>query len=414
MINSCKINEINILCVDDDKLDRKLVIKSIENYSFLNTGRIDGVKNIKESIELISKFKYDLALIDLQLGEKNLGLKNKGFDLVRHCKKNGVIPIVLTGHNDKTLMTEAYKSGCFGVFLKGTHNCIENAIKSCLNEILNNKIQIFLNNFYITKDNETIDYISKTLKVLNERKTNKTILIYGPQRSGKELLAVNLSKYFKAKSGKTSNAKNHVFLNIENVSCIEQETIFQEYQKMKNDQMAVIFTSSLSPIEMLQKNVISSNLVNIFLASHKIQLKSFCERDEINSHYLLFFLRNKPSIILDTDSEKVFNEFSFDSVDEIKKIAKKLIDKYPNGGLIDKSEFFSQTNTNKHYKKTLLNDEIYNYVSSHGLKKTLDKIKEEIVIQAYIENNKRFRETERAIKVSPTTLSSIIKMRGIK
>lgn len=410
MVNSSKVNEINILCVDDDKLDRKLVIKTIENYSFLNTGRVDGVKNIKESIGLISRIKYDLALIDLQLGDKNLGLKNKGFDLVRHCKKNGIIPIVLTGHNDKELITEAYKSGCFGVFLKGTQNCIENSIKSCMNEIVNNKIQFFINNFYLTGDTETIDNISIVLKMLNEKKSNKTILIYGPDKSGKETLATSLSKYFKSNS---NGSKNHVFLNIENTPCLEQEKILKEYQKIKTDQASVVFTSSISPVDMLRTKVISSDLLNILIPSHKIQLKSFCERNEKNSIYLLFFIKNKPSIVLDLESERMFNEFKFDSIDQIKKIAKKLVDKYPNGGIVDKSEFIPKEPMNK-FCKSLISNEIYDYAHVHGLKKTLKKIQEDIIVQSYIENSKKFRETERAIKVSPTTLSSVIKKRGIK
>ncbi|MBF0367382.1 MAG: hypothetical protein HQK50_17535, partial [Oligoflexia bacterium] len=66
-------------------------------------------KNFKSAFEKASNSDFDIALIDLCLGKKTSGLQ-----LVKLCKSNGIIPIVLSGLTDKEKEVEKIGAVAFG------------------------------------------------------------------------------------------------------------------------------------------------------------------------------------------------------------------------------------------------------------------------------------------------------------
>lgn len=89
-----KINK-SILIVDDIYLNRQILQKYLENYGF-NPSDIESCDNGKDSIELITKNKYDIIFLDIKMPEIS------GIDVYNHIKKNNLkrtsIFIAITGY----------------------------------------------------------------------------------------------------------------------------------------------------------------------------------------------------------------------------------------------------------------------------------------------------------------------------
>ena len=98
--------DYKILCVDDDETNNNLVGLILgENY------KIDFVLTAEKSIELSTKNKYDIILMDI-----NLGYGMTGIDVVREIKKSAMnknTPVVaLTAFTMKGDMQEFLANGC--------------------------------------------------------------------------------------------------------------------------------------------------------------------------------------------------------------------------------------------------------------------------------------------------------------
>ncbi len=89
-----KINK-SILIVDDIYLNRQILQKYLENYGF-SSSDIELCDNGKESIELITKNKYDIIFLDIKMPEIS------GIDVYNHVKKNNLkrssMFIAITGY----------------------------------------------------------------------------------------------------------------------------------------------------------------------------------------------------------------------------------------------------------------------------------------------------------------------------
>jgi signal transduction histidine kinase len=106
--------EIRVLLVEDDPDDR-LIAVDLLGESRQTRFVVDWVKTYREACDRIGAGRYDIALIDYQLGDSD------GLSLARACfgGESGVPFIMLTGLSDLTLDLEAMRTGAADYLVKG-------------------------------------------------------------------------------------------------------------------------------------------------------------------------------------------------------------------------------------------------------------------------------------------------------
>ncbi|MGA2914938.1 MAG: response regulator [Sedimentisphaerales bacterium] len=106
---------VNVLVVDDDELDRKLVDIVLTKAANLVKFKGDSAQTITESLEKLANNKYDVILLDLNLPDsRGMETVQRVFDAVPD------IPIVvLTGLNDENMGLEAIRNGAEDYLIKG-------------------------------------------------------------------------------------------------------------------------------------------------------------------------------------------------------------------------------------------------------------------------------------------------------
>ena len=186
-----------ILIIDDEK-DIRFLLSSIlvdEQYLTIEAGNID------EAEKKIDTENFDLALIDISLGDK----KKDGISLLKKIKKiDSDLPVIMiSGHATIQIAVDSVKEGAFE-FLEKPFNTsrLLNFVKRALENFDLKKENKKLNNLFF----DTYDLIGKSNSIKEIRNTiNKIsqsdcrVLIYGPSGSGKELVARTIHKNSKRK-----------------------------------------------------------------------------------------------------------------------------------------------------------------------------------------------------------------------
>ncbi len=107
---------INVLVVDDDALDRRLVGLVLVKAAGLIRFNIDYAQTLAEALEKLTKPGYDIVLLDLNLPD------GRGNENIR--KVSAVVPnvpiVVLTGLDDEDVGLEAINSGAEDYLVKGS------------------------------------------------------------------------------------------------------------------------------------------------------------------------------------------------------------------------------------------------------------------------------------------------------
>lgn len=106
---------INVLLVDDDKVDRQLVKLTLAKSSQPVTFNVETAATLREATERLAGNNYDIALLDLGLPDSN------GIETVQNAHSaNPDVPIVvLTGLDDAEIGLEAIKQGAEDYITKG-------------------------------------------------------------------------------------------------------------------------------------------------------------------------------------------------------------------------------------------------------------------------------------------------------
>jgi PAS domain S-box-containing protein len=103
-----KENEIRVLLVDDDEIDREALVRYVENEGL--SYHLIPAKNENEALELIRKESLDVILMDYNLGTAT------GLDMLPHT---GDIPvIVVTGSGTEEIAVEAMRRGARDYVIK--------------------------------------------------------------------------------------------------------------------------------------------------------------------------------------------------------------------------------------------------------------------------------------------------------
>lgn len=163
-----------ILVVDDEKGIREALLNILERQGF----EIKTAGNLFSAVKMISREKFDLALIDLLLPDGD------GRELIPPAKKNFTAVIMISGHANISLAVEAVKQGAFDFLEKPLDRerlliAIGNALKEAE---LRKK-----------EEPEPLFASAKMGKVIEEAekfaRSKEPILIIGETGSGKEIIA---------------------------------------------------------------------------------------------------------------------------------------------------------------------------------------------------------------------------------
>ncbi len=115
MITNVKTKAINILLVDDDKVDRQLVKLAFAKSSQSVEFNVETAQTLQEAVEHLGSNNYDIILLDLGLPDSS------GIETVQkaHTANPNVPIVVLTGLADEEMGLEAIKQGAEDYVTKG-------------------------------------------------------------------------------------------------------------------------------------------------------------------------------------------------------------------------------------------------------------------------------------------------------
>ena len=104
------MNNGKLLLVDDDRQ----VLDSMAGWLREQGFQVDVAGRVAQAIEMVDKKVYDLALVDLRLGEED------GFDVLQHCRENhpDLTVILITGYATVETGVEAVRAGAFDLLTK--------------------------------------------------------------------------------------------------------------------------------------------------------------------------------------------------------------------------------------------------------------------------------------------------------
>jgi signal transduction histidine kinase len=106
---------INILMVDDDACDCKLIKQVLKRSSQAEEFVIETAENLADGLTCIKKHSFDLVLLDLNLPD------SRGIETVKetHVANPNVPIVVLTGLDDEQTGLEAIRNGAEDYLVKG-------------------------------------------------------------------------------------------------------------------------------------------------------------------------------------------------------------------------------------------------------------------------------------------------------
>ncbi|WP_299058891.1 response regulator transcription factor [uncultured Polaribacter sp.] len=154
---------INIVLADDHVLVRNGIKALLEDQTGITV--IDEASNGKEALEVISKSKPHVLIIDIRMPEMN------GIEAVAEIKKNkiDVKTLVLSMHDSEEYVVKAIQAGADGYLLKGASK----------EEFLKAVNKVATGGKYFTGDVSTI--------IMNNFVSGTTINIDAPKQTLKEL-----------------------------------------------------------------------------------------------------------------------------------------------------------------------------------------------------------------------------------
>jgi len=109
------VRKTNILLVDDDPLDRRLVKVILAKSNPPGQFKVDDAGTLSEAVKCLSNGDYDITLLDLNLPD------SRGIDTVQDTKKvnSDASIVVLTGMDDEETGLRAIRNGADDYLVKG-------------------------------------------------------------------------------------------------------------------------------------------------------------------------------------------------------------------------------------------------------------------------------------------------------
>ena len=170
--------KLKILVVEDNPLARKVMTAQLGDHSVEFASDEAGARRKLES------GKYDLAFIDLQLGENDAC---SGLKVIPLAVSKGVYAVVMSGHDSEKFVEQAYELGCHDFYAKGNEaDNVGRVIARFLERRDKSEEERLFSESFITEDEATRAVIREALKFAT---SELPMLILGPSGSGKTNLA---------------------------------------------------------------------------------------------------------------------------------------------------------------------------------------------------------------------------------
>jgi len=177
-----------ILIVDDETQ----IVRALERFLSDRNFEVISANNFEGAIHLLEKEKFEAALIDLKLGDKN------GIDLIREVKRvqPDTVCMIITGYATIDSAIEAVKAGAYHYLTKPFHlDDVENLLKKALdtrrvreeNRILKQQVSSRYGIKNLIGVSEPMRQVYALIKKVAD--TDSTVLILGESGTGKELVA---------------------------------------------------------------------------------------------------------------------------------------------------------------------------------------------------------------------------------
>ncbi len=431
---------MRILCVEDDLILRKFITKKCQQF-----GETQACRDLKAALTIIEDHQFDFALIDLNLNDED---KLDGLNVLKECVKKNIKCAVLTGHEDKNIIEQAFKLGTQQYFTKvELSENIDFLLKSFLKNKKKPTTKTLFSQKYITRHEPLIRSIEFAVE---QSQLNKTILLTGPTGVGKTTVAkiihdmTNTNGPFIAKNLNEINEnliESELFGHIKGsftgatqdkdglLKMADGGTLFLDEiaslpLSIQKKLLKVIEEKEFTPVggtkplkvdfqlisatcEDIEKNIEQGNLrVDFYfrIKGYEVTIPPLKERIHDIVPLIDFFIANSSKkIFLTNEVLNILHEYSWPgNIRELKNIIQSLI--LTHSGAIQVSDLPQALLKGPHSSsdeiESFLSPKNLSYIKQHGLPDLIKKIEQEAFHHAQKEYGERINKISRELRIS--------------
>jgi DNA-binding NtrC family response regulator len=172
------MEKLSILVVEDDPLARKVMERHLSAHS------VEFAHDKAAALRKLQSLKPDICFIDLDLGKDQ---SCSGLELIPVAAARGIYSVVMSGHDEESMVERAYALGCDDFYAKGNE---ESNVNGLLDRFSRRREtsdpELLFKERFITNDPATRACVSEALKYAA---SELPLLILGPSGTGKTSLA---------------------------------------------------------------------------------------------------------------------------------------------------------------------------------------------------------------------------------
>ncbi len=424
---------MKVVIIDDDILVSRLVKQNLgTGYQTLLAS------SAKEGMKLLSE-KPDLVIIDLDLEERLLGLS-----LIEPFKKTGAKTVVVSNHDEESVIEKCYEAGCDIFYSKGV---LADSIHQIINDILLKDQPVLsetvFTDKYVTVDTNLKNDIKRAFKGLMQ---SSNVLISGETGTGKsevaklfheeaklkgEFVAINCASIPKelleselfghtkgsftgavnAKTGKLKLADNGIlFLDEINsmsldmqaklLKAVEEKKFYPVgAERMVESSFRLIAASNENLFELVAQGRFRLDLLQR-LCGTMLELSPIRERTSDVAPIMKFFNKTQKKIFLDAKVKEMVSQYDWKgNTREVKRFTEYCLNL--NGGKVTETDFKTFINLNKAETTPVTRD--LSFWIKESLEKGLDAVTDEFrknIISEVMKSNANVTTVMKDLQIS--------------
>ncbi|MDH4468762.1 MAG: sigma 54-interacting transcriptional regulator [Bacteriovoracaceae bacterium] len=438
---------MNFLVIEDDPSFLDFLSKNLSNY-----GKLLHASTLERAEELIQNFKFDCAIVDLEINDEIIGPR-----IALLCKQRGIRHVIAVTYfeNDDALIQQAYQNGVDD-FVKKSN--LKEKLDIFIKKVVNSKefrknVERLTKTTYLTQDKDIIESLEDVCTTFSPM---EPIFISGESGVGKtqlakclksllgiegELVELNCaglndeiikSELFghekgaftgadRLKMGKVEQANNGIlFLDeVGDMPLTTQETILKVIEEKEFTRVGglkrirsnfLLVTATLKNLESLVKEgKLRPDFYNR-IKGKTIYLRPLRERKDDLKMLIKHFLNQATrSVFVDEQAKEILLQYSWPgNVRELQKFINRLSD--VKGGIVTPAHLEKYLQVGRESvaelsKDWLLTENQIDFAKGHqSLSALLDKIKGEFFDFALKEHGGNKNKISKAYQVSRTTL----------